>query len=182
MFFFSRTGSSTACIVVLDKRDKTLHSVNLGDSGFLVVRKGIVVHQSSEQQHYFNTPYQLAIPPPGQDGRVIQDSLDAAESTSFNVEVDDLIVMGTDGLFDNLSTDQILTEIAELQDYDAESIQSLADSLAMKARCLAFDPSYESPFAKQAKLRGLAITGGKPDDITVLVAVVSEESSKETEV
>lgn len=47
--------------------------MNLGDSGFLIIRKGHVVHQSSDQQHYFNTPYQLAIPPPGQDGRVIQD-------------------------------------------------------------------------------------------------------------
>ena len=50
-----------------------LHSANLGDSGFLVIRKGEVVHKSSEQQHYFNTPYQLALPPPEQEGNVIQD-------------------------------------------------------------------------------------------------------------
>jgi len=50
-----------------------LHSANLGDSGFLVIRQGSVVHQSSEMQHYFNTPYQLAIPPPGQAGTVIED-------------------------------------------------------------------------------------------------------------
>ncbi len=66
-------GSSTACIMVLDKKSQTLHSANLGDSGFLVIRQGSVVHQSSEMQHYFNTPYQLAIPPPGQAGAVIED-------------------------------------------------------------------------------------------------------------
>lgn len=108
-------GSSTACIVVLDKKSKTLHSANLGDSGFVVIRKGEVVHQSSEQQHYFNTPYQLAIPPPGQAGNVIQDSLEEAESSSFSVEEGDLIVMGTDGLFDNLSMEQILDEVESLE-------------------------------------------------------------------
>ena len=59
--------------MVLDKKSQMLHSANLGDSGFLVIRQGSVVHQSSEMQHYFNTPYQLAIPPPGQAGAVIQD-------------------------------------------------------------------------------------------------------------
>lgn len=55
------------------QENRTLHSANLGDSGFIVIREGTVVHESSEQQHYFNTPYQLAIPPPGQEGAVIQD-------------------------------------------------------------------------------------------------------------
>lgn len=59
--------------MVLDKKSQMLHSANLGDSGFLVIRRGSVVHQSSEMQHYFNTPYQLAIPPPGQAGTVIED-------------------------------------------------------------------------------------------------------------
>ena len=67
------TGSTTACIVVLDKKSSTLHSANLGDSGFLVIRKQNVVHSSLGQQHYFNTPFQLAIPPPDQEGNVIQD-------------------------------------------------------------------------------------------------------------
>lgn len=72
-YFLLKIGSSTACIMVLDKKSQMLHSANLGDSGFLVIRQGSVVHQSSEQQHYFNTPYQLAIPPPGQAGAVIED-------------------------------------------------------------------------------------------------------------
>jgi protein phosphatase PTC7 len=47
----------------------------------------------------------------------------------------------------------------------------------MKAQCLAFDPSYDSPFAKQAKFQGLQISGGKPDDITVLIGVVSVDKN-----
>lgn len=66
-------GSSTACIVVLDRRSHQLHACNLGDSGFLVVRGGEVVHRSDEQQHYFNTPFQLSIAPPGAEGVVLSD-------------------------------------------------------------------------------------------------------------
>jgi len=167
-------GSSTACIMVLDKKSQMLHSANLGDSGFLVIRRGSVVHQSSEQQHYFNTPYQLAIPPPGQAGAVIQDSLDEAESTSFSVELGDLIVLATDGLFDNVSTEQILNEVSQLEDHSTESIQYVTDSLANLARTHSFDPTFSSPFSEQARCEGFNITGGKPDDITVLIAVVSE--------
>lgn len=69
----SLLGSSTACIVVLDRRSHRLHTCNLGDSGFLVVRGGEVVHRSDEQQHYFNTPFQLSIAPPGAEGVVLSD-------------------------------------------------------------------------------------------------------------
>ena len=37
------------------------------------------------------------------------------ESSSFSVEEGDMIVMGTDGLFDNLSIDQILDEVEKLE-------------------------------------------------------------------
>lgn len=66
-------GSSTACLVVLDKSDKTVHTANIGDSGFLVVREGKILHRSQEQTHYFNTPHQLSQPPPDQTGLVLCD-------------------------------------------------------------------------------------------------------------
>ena len=78
-------GSSTACIVVLDRRSHRLHTCNLGDSGFLVVRGGEVVHRSSEQQHYFNTPFQLSIAPPGAEGAVLSDRWGAHGSAHLNL-------------------------------------------------------------------------------------------------
>lgn len=36
-----------------------LHAVNLGDSGFIVVRDGRTVLKSPSQQHDFNFTYQL---------------------------------------------------------------------------------------------------------------------------
>lgn len=42
-------------------------------------------------------------------------SLDEAENMSISVQEGDLIVMATDGLFDNLSNEQILREVAQLE-------------------------------------------------------------------
>ena len=66
-------GSSTACMVALHKEKSILHTANLGDSGFVVIRKNIIVHRSQEQQHYFNSPFQLAIHPAIKDQRLIAD-------------------------------------------------------------------------------------------------------------
>eukprot|EP00112_Aurelia_sp_Birch-Aquarium-sp1_P023253 Seg685.10 transcript_id=Seg685.10/GoldUCD/mRNA.D3Y31 product="Protein phosphatase PTC7" protein_id=Seg685.10/GoldUCD/D3Y31 len=166
-------GSSTACVIVFDKQKNILNSANLGDSGFLIFRKGKVLYRSSEQQHYFNTPYQLASPPPDQEGTVIQDSIDEADQSTIPLEEDDVIVLGSDGLFDNLSTQQIGREILQLKDTSKESLQYLANCLAGKARKLAYDPNYLSPFAVNARKAGIEIRGGKPDDITVLISLVS---------
>ena len=66
-------GSSTACMVALHKEKSILHTANLGDSGFVVIRKNAIVHRSEEQQHYFNSPFQLAIHPTIKDSRLIAD-------------------------------------------------------------------------------------------------------------
>ena len=54
---FSTQGSSTACILALE--GATLHAANLGDSGFMVVRRNKVMFKSRSQQHQFNYPFQL---------------------------------------------------------------------------------------------------------------------------
>ncbi len=66
-------GSSTACVVALHKEKSILHTANLGDSGFVVIRKNTIVHRSQEQQHYFNSPFQLAIHPAIKDPGLIAD-------------------------------------------------------------------------------------------------------------
>ncbi len=58
---------------------------------------------------------------------------------------------------------------------DEESLQAMCNSLALQARHLAFDEEYMSPFAKRAQSFGINTSGGKPDDITVLLAVVTAE-------
>jgi len=167
------TGSSTACILVLDHKSSRLFTVNIGDSGFLVVRKGRVVHQSEEQQHYFNTPFQLAVPPPGQSGQVLEDSPESAQQSQFAIEDGDVILLATDGVFDNVPQPMLVAELAKLGGVQDEGfVQQTANSIALMARTLAFDPRYMSPFAQRARDYGIQAIGGKPDDITVLLATV----------
>ena len=51
-------GSSTACVCVFNRESRHLHSANLGDSGFVVIRNNKIVHRSRETLHYFNAPYE----------------------------------------------------------------------------------------------------------------------------
>lgn len=104
--FLWKIGSSTACVLILNRENSTVYSANIGDSGFIVVRKGQIIHRSEEQQHYFNTPFQLSLPPPGQN--VLSDSPDSADTLSFPVENGDVILAATDGVFDNVPTDLLL--------------------------------------------------------------------------
>jgi len=66
-------GSCTACVVALHREESAIYTANLGDSGFRVVRAGKIVHRSQEQQHYFNTPFQLAVAPSDMQGLVLSD-------------------------------------------------------------------------------------------------------------
>ena len=67
------SGSCTACVVALHYDESKIYTANLGDSGFLVIRRGEVIHRSEEQQHYFNTPFQLSVAPTVLEGVVLSD-------------------------------------------------------------------------------------------------------------
>ena len=59
-------GSSTCCIAALSPRDNIVNIANLGDSGFVLLRKSnnnlTVLMNSVEQWHKFNHPYQVSNP------------------------------------------------------------------------------------------------------------------------
>jgi len=151
-------GSSTCCIIVLDGYQ--LRTANLGDSGFMVIRGTQIAYRSKEQQHSFNFPYQL--------GTGSADLPHHAACVNMNVLPGDLIVVGTDGLFDNLYDDEIL-EISQ-QSMEPTTIAQL---IARQAHEIANSKSIVSPFAKSARENGYPLaTGGKLDDITVIVARV----------
>lgn len=56
-------GSSTCVIACLDKAKPLLYTVNLGDSGYMLLRKSgfdlVQVFKSKEQTHSFNFPFQV---------------------------------------------------------------------------------------------------------------------------
>lgn len=167
-------GSSTACLMMLSHTDLKLYTANIGDSGFLVVREGEVVHRSHEQQHYFNTPFQLSLPPTHLQSEVLSDRPESADSYEFSVEDGDVILLATDGIFDNVPDNLLIAEMYKVQHCkDTDRLQQTANSIALMARRLSRDPKFLSPFCKNALAAGIDAEGGKPDDITVLLATVN---------
>jgi len=168
-------GSSTACLMMLCHSDLKLYTANIGDSGFLVVRCGEVVHRSQEQQHYFNTPFQLSLPPTELQSEVLADRPEAADQYEFAVEDGDVILMATDGIFDNVPDRLLVEEMDKVQHCKDEMVlQQSANTIALMARRLSRDSTFLSPFSINALAAGIeAGPGGKPDDITVLLATVS---------
>jgi protein phosphatase PTC7 len=92
-------GSSTVCILALN--GSTLCASNLGDSGFVLVRDGAPAFQSPQQQHNFNFPYQLG----SADGGA-SDHPQSAMRFELTVQPGDIIITGTDGLWDNVFAEE----------------------------------------------------------------------------
>ena len=91
------------------------------------------------------------------------------------VKVGDIIIAGSDGLFDNLYDQDIIktTESKLTIEDQQEFCEDLAATLAEKAIKRAWDHNYKSPFARNAAKAGKKYVGGKLDDTTVVVAVAT---------
>ncbi len=56
-------GSATACVLGIDCNTGQLHSVNIGDSGYVVVRNNQVIYRSRSQKMNGDCPRQLDVYP-----------------------------------------------------------------------------------------------------------------------
>ena len=84
----------------------------------------------------------------------------------------DIIVMGSDGLFDNVSDETILSEVVKLT-----KAGKRASIIAQRLCAVAFNNSVDkdamTPYCVAAtEAFDMVYNGGKKDDITVLVAHV----------
>lgn len=213
-------GSCTACVAMFDNVRHQLHFSNLGDSGIIVLRHidsavaGSlkrdrstprsertsdlrVAFVSQQQLHSFNHPYQL-----GWIGEEVTEKTSfkmARDSctTSVHLRRGDIIIMATDGLFDNVDVDDIAKvgleweqkcgfirggDIAAREQRWAmgnsltlqsfEHTPDLAAKLCQLARERSLDSATDSPFAILAKENDIMWSGGMPDDCTVIVGHV----------
>ncbi|OQS05305.1 phosphatase PTC7 family protein, partial [Thraustotheca clavata] len=200
----SIVGSATACVVSLDPTQCELYAVNLGDSGFLIIRdkrsdlksaemrgtldgslmrklenrdtdltpagrrKGAhVSYRSPQQLHYFNCPFQLGYYEPGPDMAAGSGPLFETPNEAVNLRVPvmegDLIILATDGLFDNVDEDQLLQIVAS-----EPEVEGMTKKLVKRAYDLSLDRTIDSPFARLAKENDKMWGGGMPDDITII--------------
>ena len=182
-------GTTTAVSALLHYKangteQPVLYVTQLGDSTVLVIRKDkSVVFATEEQWHYFDCPRQLGTNSPDEP------KVNAVMSM-VDIQEDDIVLALSDGVTDNLWEHEISEKVVDAlekwqeqqksgevgQDVGeggslAEGMRYAAQELVLEARKIAEDPFAESPFMERAVEEGLAIEGGKPDDISVVVAV-----------
>lgn len=177
-------GGSTACILTHRQHASQVQCANLGDSGFVVLRPHSVhdsnsntykqclnvVFHSTFQWHYFNCPLQLGIDLDYNTEQFDQPS--AADVFSVQIQVGDIIVLSTDGLFDNID-DVTFVDIVEKEwNKSSYTPQSIADALGKTAFDTSWNKMIDTPFSVLAREENILWRGGRPDDITIVVATV----------
>jgi hypothetical protein len=133
----------------------------------MVIRGGEPIFRSEEQQHAFNFPYQL--------GPVSKDSPKDTQSFVVKIQTGDIVVLGSDGLFDNVFDEEIIDIVVskEKNKLELTNPQEIADALLCKARDVAENSRFtSSPFQQRAIHEGFYYQGGKVDDMTILVSVI----------
>ncbi|KAM3309476.1 putative protein phosphatase 2C 26 isoform X1 [Capsicum chacoense] len=167
----SSIGSATVIVSIFE--NGILKIASVGDCGLRVIRKGQMIFSTFPLEHYFDCPYQLS------SEAVTQTYLDAIVST-VDLQVGDTIIMGSDGLFDNIFDQEIISIVTTHDD-----VSNAAKALADLARNHSVDIKFDSPYSVEARARGfdvpwwkkvfgMKLTGGKLDDITVVVGKVKD--------
>ncbi|CAN6918392.1 unnamed protein product [Brassica oleracea] len=160
------SGSSTALIAHLSNNE--LQIANIGDSGFMVVRNRTVLQKSSPIFHHFCFPLHITRG---------DDVLKLAEVYHVNLEVGDVVITATDGLFDNLYEKEIVSIVCRLLEQGLEPQQRIAELVAAKAQEVGRSETERTPFADAAKEEGHdGYRGGKLDAVTVIVSLVKTVS------
>ncbi|KAI9139560.1 phosphatase 2C-like domain-containing protein [Paraphysoderma sedebokerense] len=176
-------GSSTAVIIKFDYNTAKLSTAVLGDSRYMIIRNDQILFKSQDMQHYFNAPYQMHINEEKSDTPEIH-----AITNEHDLKVGDIVIVASDGLFDNSYDANILQTLRDTPyiNYDSfskiikpknmkdKNMERVAELLGRQARRFMGDQSRTSPFAKSVnKLMKTDYAGGKLDDVTILAFMVT---------
>ncbi|AGO10723.1 AaceriAGR363Wp [[Ashbya] aceris (nom. inval.)] len=173
----AKVGGTTAVVAQL-RPEGQLRVANLGDSWCGVFRESKLVFETAVQTLAFNTPYQLSIIPDHmqaeatRNGRsYILNTPEDADEYEFMLQKGDIVVLGTDGVTDNVAPEDIGMFI---RDHDnMKDLQAATEEFVSEVARLSKDPNFPSIFAQELqKLTGEPHIGGKVDDITVVMVKV----------
>ncbi|KAH0682465.1 hypothetical protein KY290_021033 [Solanum tuberosum] len=130
----------------------------------VVIRDGVIVYKSEIQKKGFNYPFQLG-------NGVKFDDPSVAHEIKVTVRTGDMIVMDTDGLFDNahnIEFEKLACDgLADLHELGTFS-KILARKIEEYALQNSESKSIYTPFAIDCLKVGKDGVGGKSDDITVI--------------
>ena len=203
-------GASTICIVNIMENNKSsssiykcqLNAFNLGDSGFSIYRYNEnnnnncynIIYKSPAQEQGFGIPYQLGSHPTANsidDGYCLH---------HFNLKSFDIIIVGSDGLWDNLFDDEIsniicLTMSRYFDQYKNNNNNNnnnndnyltfnnyvhskivkgdLTHIIIKQAYLNSIDRKKETPWSQaMTQTVDMVYNGGKQDDITCVVVFI----------
>lgn len=88
----------------------------------------------------------------------------------------DVVIAGTDGLFDNLYNNEVTAVVVHAMRAGLGP-QVTAQKIAALARQRAQDKNRQTPFSTAAQDAGFRYYGGKLDDITVVVSYITSTSN-----
>ena len=189
-------GAST--VIAARVKGQYLTTASIGDSQLIVIREGKVVFRTETGQHFFNSPYCVSLlfydVYSHTKIRVEKEAIHLSRmikiSKPFHLRNGDLIVGGSDGLFDNLWDEEIIQFMEEHHSAiisGEEELSNIADRLVKKSRSRQLtlkepsNPPAKTDFVPfyhelvKAHPSEKKLTQGKPDDTTVVLGVVSEE-------
>jgi len=147
-------GSSTAVVITVTddsgEEEAGLKGINLGDSGYMIVRENKLFYASPSQTHRRNMPYQL-----GSNNRNVP-----SDGITFSTKLKkgDVIVLVSDGVLDNMVSQTIVDIVAE------NSVKKSAQEVAQQICNVAYEYS-------KSEL-------GKQDDISTMVLKYNPTTKK----
>jgi protein phosphatase PTC7 len=150
------TGASTALVGSISE-DGVLRVLNVGDCTAVVVRDDKVVARTREINHFYECPYQLSTisPDTPRDGTKL----------NLPLKPGDVIIAGSDGVFDNLDEQTLVDEVKK----SSKKASVLAKRVSDLSRRVSQNPKAVTPFSKLALQKrnpdypdGI---GGKVDDV-----------------
>eukprot|EP00941_MAST-03F_sp_MAST-3F-sp1_P004542 g4542.t1 len=168
----STKGACTAIVGTLD--GDILRLLAIGDCQAMVIRDmSDIVLRTESQQHSFNRPFQL--------GPASGDRPEDGLQFDLQVKAGDVVVFGSDGLFDNLEDEAIVKHIQNTYNASKEKTSFFALDAAVtvceETERISQDKNVETPFSRGAReafgnFAEPFDKGGKPDDITCVIAQV----------
>ncbi|GMH95796.1 hypothetical protein TrVE_jg12759 [Triparma verrucosa] len=156
------TGATTALVGSISS-DNRLRVLSLGDCSCLIIRDDKKYAQTRDISHFFDCPFQL--------GDISPDRPKDGTTLTVKLVPGDVIVSGSDGVFDNLSVQSICEIIKK-----GGTANGQAKEIADEARKVSLIETAETPYAVEAgknKVEGYEDgLGGKIDDICCIVVKV----------
>ncbi|KAF2151296.1 protein serine/threonine phosphatase 2C [Myriangium duriaei CBS 260.36] len=207
-----QAGGSTASLATADGSGY-MEVANLGDSGFVVLSPGKVTFKSEPQTSDFNTPYQLSKLTAHMKkqfaifggGAPIQDHPGRSDITHHELNHGDVVIFGTDGLWDNLSHMEVLRIVSILMEkagywinggssvasVDSKKVRNLLHSsgveedmasrlayaIMKEAKVASHDMKRDGPFAREVQrwFPNEDYHGGKVDDIAIIACIAIQD-------